>query len=104
MVQEKNAAERAMQSHREHIQRTLQKIEDDTVRFAWVVIEHKPAYNTGGYYDQDIPAESVTVSPVFDTEEEAQAWMDRHEPDEGKTLHVKRKRLLRREWTEWVWY
>lgn len=68
------------------------------------MIEHTPGYNTGGYYDQDIPAKNRVVSPSFDSEGEAKAWMDEHEPDKGNTLIIKRKRLIRREWTEWVWY
>lgn len=58
------------------------------VETKWVVEEVTPAYNTGGYYDQDIPAKHVTVSPVFDTEAEAVEWLWEHLPDDGKYLEV----------------
>lgn len=56
------------------------------VETKWAVEEVTPAYNTGGYYDQDIPEEAVTVSPKFDSREEAERWMDEHEADKGKYL------------------
>lgn len=80
------------------------KLEVNTIRFSWHVVEHTPGYNTGGYYDQDIKARNVKVSPDFDTEAEAQAWLDEHEPDEGNSLVIKRMRLVRRVITEWVAY
>lgn len=65
------------------------------------VIEHTPAYNTGGYYDQNIPAKNRMVSPYFDTEDEAKAWMDEHEPDKGKFLHIWKDQLFERKIREW---
>lgn len=60
----------------------------------WSVEEVTPGYNTGGYYDQDIPEGFERVSDYFETREEAEAWMDEHEADEGKFLAV-RKHALR---------
>lgn len=80
-------------------------IESNTIRFRWLVSEVTPAHRESDEYDDYwIPAKSKTVSPYFDTEEEAQAWMDQHEPDKGKHLAVHRQRLIKREYTKWVTY
>lgn len=89
---------------RETLRETHERLQRDTLEFKWVVVEHTPGYNTGGYYDVDVPAKTVVVSPDFSTEEEAEGWMGEHEPDKGNTLLVKRKRKIRREYTDWVWY
>lgn len=88
----------------EEFARIDEQTKRNTIKFEWCVIEHTPGYNTGGYYDQYVPEENIVVSPYFGTEAEAVAWKDKHEPDKGKSLHVKRRRLIKREWTEWVWY
>jgi len=67
----------------------------------WYVEEYTPGYNTGGYYDQDIPAEFVRVSRYFDTPEEAEKWKDEHEPDKGKKLLIRRENLYERKYKEW---
>lgn len=67
----------------------------------WYVIEHTPAYNTGGYYDQDVPAKNVKVSPYFNDENAAKTWMDEHEPDKGKVLIVWKDQLFERKVREW---
>lgn len=69
----------------------------------WLVIEHTPAYNTGGYYDQDIPEKNEIVSPYFKTKEEAVAWMNDHVPDKGKTLWVRHQNKRSRTIIEWGW-
>jgi hypothetical protein len=104
MVQEKDAAIKRVQVRRDFLRGEREKLDANTIKFRWYVVEHTPGYNTGGYYDQDIPAKSVKVSDYFDTEDQAQSWMDRHEPDKGKELIVKRHRLLKRSFTEWVVY
>lgn len=80
------------------------ELEKNTLGFRWVVVEHTPAYNTGGYYDQDIDAKNVTVSPYFDSMQEANDWKERHSPDPGNSLIIRRQRLVRREYKEWVDY
>jgi len=66
------------------------------------VEEVKPAYNTGGYYDQDVPEERKRVSPFFTTKSAAVKWMNEHEADKGKTLEVmkqnKRRTITERWW------
>lgn len=104
MVQEKDAVKNRMQSVRELEKKCVQELEQNTIKFSWHVGEHTPGYNTGGYYDTDISEKNVKVSPVFDTEEEARDWMNAHEPDEGKTLYIKRMRLVRRTHLDWVNY
>jgi len=86
------------------LSKELKRIKDHygpVLQERFYVIEHRPAYNTGGYYDQDIPAENRKVSPYFDTEAEAQAWMDKHEPDKGKSLHIWKDQLFERKLREW---
>lgn len=104
MVQEKDAAKKRIAQRQEFARQRAEELKRNTIKFRWVVIEHTPGYNTGGYYDTDVPAKNRIVSPYFDTLQGAQEWMDRHEPDKGKSLNIVRHRLLRREWTEWVSY
>lgn len=42
------------------------------------------------------------VSGYFPTREQAQAFMDLHEPDRGKSLEIKEEKLYRRVVEEWV--
>lgn len=67
----------------------------------WYVIEVTPAYNTGGYYDEDIPEKRVMVSSYFETQSEAQAWMDQHEPDKGNMLKIQKENLRRITYERW---
>lgn len=46
----------------------------------WWVEEYRPRYNTGGYYDQDIPEMVIEVSKYFKTEAEAVEYMNSVEP------------------------
>lgn len=104
MVQEKDAAKKRVAQREEFARQRRAELERNTIKFRWAVNEHKPGHNTGGYYDTDVPAENRIVSPFFESEHQAQEWMDRHEPDKGKSLNIVRHRLVRREWTEWVTY
>lgn len=104
MVREKDAAKKHKQALVDMIEESQRQLDANTIDFRWVVVEHTPAYNTGGYYDEDIPAKDVVVAGDFFNEKTAQEWIDKHEPDEGNTLIIKRKRLIKREITEWVWY
>ena len=103
MVQEKDAAKKRMQSIWDHAESIKKQYDDNTLETKWFVIEHTPGYNTGGYYDTDVPPKNSVVSDGFDSPEEAQEWLDRHEPDQGKSLHIWRKRLIRHIYTEWHW-
>lgn len=101
MVQEKGTRQSSLVNI---LKETAEGLEKNTVGFRWHVVERTPGYNTGGYYDQDVPPRDEIVSPHFNTQGEAEEWMDRHEPDKGKSLYVARQRLIKREWTEWVNY
>lgn len=79
----------------------IMKALGDVIGERYYVIEHTPAYNTGGYYDQDVPASNVMVSPYFDTEDEAVSWMNDHEPDEGKKLYIWKDKLYERTVRDW---
>jgi hypothetical protein len=59
----------------------------------WAVEEVTPAYNTGGYYDQDIPEVRIKVADDFKSEKEALAWIDMHEADKGNYLEAVQFRL-----------
>ena len=102
MVKEKDAELKRAEARKEQLEKIRKNLEENTIRIKWQVIEHTPGYNTGGYYDQDIPAKNVVVADNFESEESAQAWMDRHEPDKGKSLHIKKRRLVRRYYDSWV--
>lgn len=80
------------------------KTERPIVDTRWYVIEITPAYNTGGYYDQDIPEKRVRVSEYFKSREKAVKWLNEHDPDKGNELKVAKQNL--REWTvrEWTNY
>lgn len=41
------------------------------------------------------------VSDYFDLKEDAESFLDAHEPDEGKTLEIKEERLYRRVVETW---
>lgn len=104
MVQEKDAAKKRVAARELSAQHRRDELERNTIRFRWAVNEHTPEYDFGDGWSRPIPAKNKIVSPYFETEVEAKAWMDGHEPDKGSTLGVVRHRLLRREWTEWVGY
>lgn len=104
MVQEKDAAKKRVAQREALAERRSRELEENTIKFSWHVVEHTPGYTEWGYYGDDVPAKNVRVSPDFDNEADAQAWMGRHEPDNGKSLHIQRMRLLRRTYTDWVSY
>jgi hypothetical protein len=102
MVQEKDAAKKRQQRMKDFLEEERRRMEENTVDRRWYVVEHTPGYNTGGYYDQDIPAENHVVSPYFKTKKEAQEWFDKHEPDKGKTLRIESQRKIRQVHYYWV--
>lgn len=102
MVQEKDAAKKRVAARQKFLDDHAAEMEKNTVRIKWQVIEHTPGYNTGGYYDTDVPAKHVVVADDFETEKAAQDWMDAHEPDEGNRLYILKRRLIRRESFSWI--
>lgn len=60
------------------------------------VEEYTEAYNTGGYYDQDIPEEIVDRSEYFKTEAEALAHLELVEPAKGNKLRIRKQTLWER--------
>jgi hypothetical protein len=100
----KKKSDTVMKGLNDYLNEVGDRLDRETVKFQWAVVEHTPAYNTGGYYDQDIPEENVVVSDYFDEESEAEDWRDQHEPDKGKELRIWRRRLLRETRERWVWY
>lgn len=99
-----------MKQHRDddsifdYLKRTREELDEQTVAFAYYVDEVTPAYNTGGYYDQDIPEKRVRVSEFFDQQCYAEEWMDGFVPDEGKHFEIRRRRLIEKTIREWVDY
>lgn len=88
----------------DQLEETKRRLERETVKFNWCVVEKTPGYNTGGYYGVDVPDNHRVVSEYFNTEEEAASWLENHEPDPGNTLYIQRMRLLKTEITRWVTY
>lgn len=101
MVQEKDAAKKRKDSMAEFLRKSAEEYDKTVVKTVWGIVEHTPGYNTGGYYDQDIPAEDKLVSPWFDTKKEANAWRDKHEPDKGNYLLLAHKDFRRQVVESW---
>jgi hypothetical protein len=72
------------------------------VATVFYVDEVTPGYNTGGYYDQDIPEERRQVSPSFECDGQCYEWIDMHDPDKGNYFEIM-KRHKRRTITERWW-
>lgn len=104
MVQEKDAAKKRVEARKAFAEKTARELEEKTIEFRWYVIEHTPFQEGFGYDDQGFPAKNIKVSDYFTAREGAQDWMDKHEPDYGKSLHVKRERLVREVTFRWVSY
>lgn len=66
------------------------------------VDEVTPGYNTGGYYDQDIPEARRVVSPYFECDGQCYEWIDEHDPDKGNYFEImkvqKRRTVIERWW------
>ena len=68
----------------------------------WYVIEHTPARREHDGYDHIWTRDSnVVVSPYFENEEEAVAWMEAHVADEGKELKIKHQNLREFRYRQW---
>ena len=69
----------------------------------WWVEEYRPAYNTGGYYDQDIPEEVIDRSHYFPNEEEARAYLDSVEcTDPRHRLRLRHQKCYERLERRWI--
>lgn len=68
----------------------------------YYVIEVTPGYNTGGYYDQDVPEKRRRVSPYFDNWGQADEWIKDFEPEKGSAFQIvkqfKRRTVIERWW------
>ena len=77
------------------------------IKYRWFIVEVTPSErvpvgNGHGGTDWKWSAKTnVLVSDYFDSEEKAQAFLDEHEPDEGKTLELRREGLFERAVREW---
>lgn len=78
-----------------HLDKLRKEMEDNTVRFFWEVIEHTPACEPWTQYDLGTPEKNVTVSPQFDSSEDALEWLLRHRPDPGNSLYVQKYRVVK---------
>jgi hypothetical protein len=63
MVQEKDAAQKRVAQRKEFERQRQEAYQKSIIKTVYVVMETRPGYNTGGYYDTDVPAESHAVSP-----------------------------------------
>ena len=72
------------------------------LRTRWYVVEHTPARRYHDGYDYTWGRESnQVVSPYFDSESDAETWVDKHEPDEGSTLIIKSQNLREFKYKKW---
>lgn len=79
------------------------KVRYPVVEERWVVVEQTPSWDDEGYWGSVYhPAENHEVSPYFDTEEKAKAWMDMHVADKGKRLFVQHQ--SKRQITYYAWW
>lgn len=102
MVQEKNAATKRVEALQRERREAQERFQKSIVKTVYGVLEVTPAYNTGGYYDQDIPEKRVLVSPDFATKAEAEEWMDQHEADKGNHLLIAVNHLRERTFRDWT--
>jgi len=80
--------------------RELDKSLGAVIAHRWYVIEIRPAYEDyDGYY---VPPKTVAQSPYFDTQEEAQEFLDTHDPDDGNTLKLRHQKLYERIERRWL--
>jgi hypothetical protein len=97
-------------STRDWLTEHLEEIKENrpVIDTRWFVVEITPAYRTrvgdghGGSDLEWVSESSKIVSPYFKSKDKAKGWMNKHEPDEGKTLEIKRENLRRRTIDEWV--
>lgn len=91
----------------EQIDLEIKASRGDYVRSRFYIVEVTPpqSYRRGdGHGGSEIDwtrEKSVTVSDFFDTKEEAQAFLDEHEPDEGKSLKIIENKLYRKVVETW---
>lgn len=104
MVKERDEAQKRTQKAKARYDAEVRKLEEETVRFSWHVVEYTPGDHAGGYYDRYIQPKRVQVSPDFNTEDDAKRWMEAHEPDEGNSLYIQRMRLRKYTVLRWVDY
>lgn len=104
MVQEKDAAKKRMQRRQEWAAAEKARSDAEIVGTRWYVYEHTPEVPYDGGWDRGTPAKNVTVSGYFDTREDAQEWMDRHEPDKGNTLVIGKQNKRRKITIGWYNY
>lgn len=77
------------------------------IRSRFYVVEVTPSQRYdqgnghGGYESAWTKQRIVMVSDYFDTKEEAEDFLNKHEPDEGKTLETREEGLYRRTVEEW---
>jgi hypothetical protein len=67
----------------------------------YYIVEVTPAYNTGGYYDQDIPEQRKMVSGYHPTPQSAWQEMKLMEPDKGNKFELVTQKLYERTVREW---
>ena len=94
-----------LESYEEEL--TERRKKNPIITTRWFVVEITPPvrYATGdghGGTDWDWTYESrEVVSPMFQHEYQVKAWVEQHEPDDGKKLEINRENL--REFTERKW-
>lgn len=72
----------------------------------WFVVEHWPEERYSDEYSDTNwrPAKTVVVSGYFDSKEQAQQFVDTHEPEKGATLRIRyqsKRRITEDRWVNW---
>lgn len=101
MVQEKNAAKNAVDEFNEWLRKENERMDKEVIDSRFYVVEHTPEYDYGDGWSRPIPAKTVRVSEYFDSIEEAREWKDRHVPDKGNELQIRKdnkRRIVTEQW------
>jgi hypothetical protein len=94
MVRKKETKSKA-EIHREHMENRRQRLDEQTIKFQWAVIEVLPDKHGDGFNDPlYTPGWTRVVSEWFDTQSDAMKWLNEHEADPPKYLKVVRSRII----------
>lgn len=88
----------------EELRRQAEELERESpvLETRWFVVEVTPARRFYDGYDYVWSDESAArVSKFFNSEDEAQKFMDQHEPDDGNALEVRHQNLREYKHKRW---
>lgn len=100
MVHKKGTQPTIMDSIRDQMERIDKQYPVVATRFYVEEVQPPHYYNDeyGGQWSKEI---AVKVSPAFETKEEAEAWVDEHEADNGRHLRIMKQHKRRTTYEAW---